>query len=165
MRMRSIAVGAVALIAATAAAVVPTVTASASASIGGSTKVISNTVSNGHFDTTSESGSATFSSANGPVWAIDSLREKWIIAPVSGLSDGANYTATLNVIKGSKFAEFADPGQAGCPGDADGSAGGGPHTGQGNVLGTIEYDIQSPTAPDLNAVPAVQAPNTSLGTV
>ena len=56
MRMRSIAVGAVALIAATAAAVVPTVTASASASTGGSTKVIINTVSNGHFDTTSESG-------------------------------------------------------------------------------------------------------------
>ncbi|MDR3035037.1 MAG: hypothetical protein LBV78_18375, partial [Kitasatospora sp.] len=71
----------------------------------------------------------------------------------------------LNVLKGSKFAEFADPGQAGCPGDADGSAGGGPHTGQGNVLGTLEYDIQSATAPDLNAVPAVQAPNTSLGAV
>ena len=29
----------------------------------------------------------------------------------------------------------------------------------------IEYDIQSSSAPDLSGVPAVQAPNTSLGTV
>jgi hypothetical protein len=163
--MRSIAVGAAALMAATAAAVVPTVTASASASTGSSTKVVVNTVSNGHFDTTSESGSATFSSDNGPVWAIDSLKEKWTITPVSGFGDGANYTATLSVVKGSKFSEFADPGQPGCPGDTDGSAGGGPHAGTGNVLGTLEYDIQSSTAPDLSAVPAVQAPNTSLGAV
>jgi hypothetical protein len=117
-------------------------------------------------DTTSYSGSATFSSPNGPVWAIDNLNEKWTIAPAS-LPDGANYTATLHVTKGSRFAEFADPGPGTnetsdpCPGTGPG----GPHTGTGAVTGTIEYDINSTAAPDLTSVPAVQAPNTSLGTV
>jgi hypothetical protein len=115
-------------------------------------------------DTTSASGSATFESPNGPVWAIDTLNEKWTIAPAS-LPDGADYTATLHVTKGSKFAEFADPGQAGCPGDSNGSAGGGPHNGTGTITGTLEYDISSSTRPDLTGVPAVQAPNTGLGTV
>ena len=82
---------------------------------------------------------------------------------------------TLTVEKGSKFAEFADPGPgttengvAGapdpCPPAGTGNAGG-PHTGSGNVLGTIEYDVSSSTAPDLSGVPAVQQPNTGLSAV
>jgi hypothetical protein len=141
---------------------------------------IYNTMSSGHMDTTSFSGPATFTSPNGPVWAIDTLKEHWVVAPCSANptcnadNDGANYAVTLTVVKGSKFAEFADPGQGTtengvsgapdpCPGA--GSNAGGPHTGQGNVLGTIEYDVSSSTAPDLSGVPAVQQPNTSLGTV
>jgi hypothetical protein len=117
-------------------------------------------------DTTSDSGPATFQSPNGPVWAIDTLNEKWTIAPAS-LPDGANYTATLHVTKGSKFAEFADPGPSTgassdpCPGGTPG----GPRTGSGAVSGTIEYDINSAAAPDLTSVPATQAPNASLSTV
>jgi hypothetical protein len=119
-------------------------------------------------DTTSYSGSATFQApnGNGPVWAIDTLNERWTITPAS-LSDGANYTATLHVTKGSKFAEFADPGPGtnetsdSCPGNSPG----GPRTGSGAVTGTIEYDIYSSAAPDLNSVPAVEAPNASLSTV
>ena len=137
-----------------------------------------NTLSAGHMDTTSYSGSATFTSPNGPVWAIDTLKEHWVVTPCSaspactGDNDGANYAVTLTVQKGSKFAEFADPGQgttengtAGAPDPCPGPNPGGPHTGSGNVLGTIEYDVSSPTAPDLSGVPAVQQPNTSLGTV
>lgn len=172
MRMRSIAVGATALFAATAAAVVPAVTASASAS-SSTGKVIITTKSYGHMDTTSASGTATFSSDNGPVWAIDSLNEKWTIVPCSASStctadnDGAQYAVTLNVITGSRFAEFADPGAGSnetmdpCPG----SNPGGPHTGTGNVTGTIEYDIQSSVGPDLSSVPPVQDPNTGLSAV
>lgn len=139
-----------------------------------------NTLSGGHMDTTSYSGPATFTSTNGPVWAIDTLREHWVVTSCAASptctsdNDGANYAVTLTVQKGSKFAEFADPGQGTtengttgapdpCPGA--GANAGGPHTGQGNVLGTIEYDVSSPTAPDLSGVPAVQQPNTSLGTV
>jgi hypothetical protein len=139
-----------------------------------------NTLSGGHMDTTSYSGPATFTSPNGPVWAIDTLREHWVVTSCAASptctsdNDGANYAVTLTVQKGSKFAEFADPGQGTtengttgapdpCPGA--GANAGGPHTGQGNVLGTIEYDVSSPTAPDLSGVPAVQQPNTSLGTV
>lgn len=141
---------------------------------------IYNTMSAGHMDTTSFSGSATFTSPNGPVWAIDTLKEHWVVTSCAASptctadNDGANYAVTLTVVKGSKFAEFADPGQGTtengvtgapdpCPGA--GANAGGPHTGQGNVLGTIEYDVSSPTAPDLSGVPAVQQPNTSLGTV
>jgi len=38
-----------------------------------------NTLSSGHMDTTSYSGPATFTSPNGPVWAIDTLREHWVV--------------------------------------------------------------------------------------
>jgi hypothetical protein len=126
-------------------------------------------------DTTSYSGSATFSSGNGPVWAIDTLHEKWVITPCADSTtctadnDGAQYAATLHVTKGSQFAEFADPGQGSnetadpCPGN--GSNAGGPHTGTGAVTGTIEYDINSSAAPDLGSVPPREAPNTSLSTV
>jgi len=138
---------------------------------------IYNTLSAGHMDTTSDGGTATFTSPNGPVWAIDTLKEHWVVTSCSANpnctpSDGANYAVTLTVQKGSKFAEFADPGQgttengtAGAPDPCPGPNPGGPHTGSGNVLGTIEYDVSSPTAPDLSGVPAVQQPNTSLGTV
>jgi hypothetical protein len=90
----------------------------------------------------------------------------------------ANYAVTLTVQRGSKFAEFAVLGGAGTtengvPGAPDprlpapggGTNAGGPHTDQGNVLGIIEYDVSSTTAPDLSGVPAVQQPNTSLGAV
>lgn len=141
---------------------------------------IYNTLSAGHMDTTSFSGSATLTSPNGPVWAIDTLKEHWVVTTCSASptctadNDGANYAVTLTVVKGSKFAEFADPGQGTteggvtgapdpCPGG--GANAGGPHTGQGNVLGTIEYDVSSSTAPDLSGVPAVQQPDTGLGAV
>jgi hypothetical protein len=143
---------------------------------------IFNTLSAGHEDTTSASGSATFQAAdgNGPVWAIDTLKEHWVVTSCAASPtctrdhDGAHFAVTLTVQKGSKVAEFADPGAGTtengvtgapdpCPGA--GANAGGAHTGQGNVLGTIEYDIQSSSAPDLSGVPAVQAPNTSLGTV
>ena len=168
MRMRSIVVGAAALMAATAAAVVPTVTASASAHTASGTNVVVNTKSYGHMDTTSESGSATFQepSGGGPVWAIDSLNERWTVAAyATPPADGAQYSVTLRVTGGSKFSEFADPGQAGCPGDSDGTHGGGPKTGQGGVTGTLQYDVTSTNAPSTAGVPAVQAANTSLGTV
>jgi len=76
-----------------------------------------NTLSSGHMDTTSYSGPATFTSPNGPVWAIDTLREHWVVTSCAASptctsdNDGANYAVTLTVQKGSKFAEFADPGQ------------------------------------------------------
>jgi hypothetical protein len=78
----------------------------------------------------------------------------------------------MTVSKGSKFSEFADPGQGttenGTPGAPDPCTPvnpGGPHTGTGNVAGNIEYDVSSTTAPDLSGVPPVEQPNTSLGTV
>jgi len=144
----------------------------------GSSSATYNTLSAGHMDTTSFSGSATFTSPNGPVWAIDTLKEHWVVTPCSANptctadNDGANYAVTLTVVKGSKFSEFADPGagttENGVPNQPDPCPGpnpGGPHTGSGNVLGTIEYDVSSPTAPDLSGVPAVQQPNTGLGAV
>ena len=144
----------------------------------GSSSATYNTLSAGHMDTTSYSGTATLTSPNGPVWAIDTLKEHWVVTSCSASTtctadnDGANYAVTLTVVKGSKFAEFADPGQGttenGVPNQPDPCPGpnpGGPHTGSGNVLGTIEYDVSSPTAPDLSGVPAVQQPNTGLGAV
>lgn len=131
-------------------------------------------------DTTSYSGSATFQApnGNGPVWAIDTLKEKWTITTCAANTtcaadnDGANYAAVLKVTTGSSFAEFADPGPGTnettdpCPVPAGQTNNyGGPHTGTGAVTGTIEYDINSSAAPDLNSVPAVQIANTSLGTV
>ena len=140
--------------------------------------VVFNILSAGHMDTTSYSGPAIFTSFNGPVWVIDTLKEHWVVTSCAasttctGDNDGANYAVTLTVVKGSKFAEFADPGagttENGVPNQPDPCPGpnpGGPHTGSGNVLGTIEYDVSSPTAPDLSGVPAVEQPNTSLGTV
>src|SRR5690349_4023198 len=64
-----------------------------------------NTLSAGHEDTTSASGSATFDAAdgNGPVWAIDTLKEHWVVTSCAasitctGDNDGANYAVTLTV--------------------------------------------------------------------
>lgn len=163
-----------ALIAASAASAAA---AGHSATTGRGSSVVYNTVSAGHWDTTSDGGTATFSSPNGPVWAIDTLKEHWVVTacsanPACTPSDGANYAVTLTVGKGSKFAEFADPGPSTgsttdpCPpAPGGGSNAGGPHTGSGNVLGNIEFDISSSTAPNLAGVPAVEPPNTSLGAV
>lgn len=176
---RGLLAGAAATAAAAAAVIPLTTTANAStdASTAG-TKVVVNTDSYGHMDTTNVSGSATFNSPNGPVWAIDSLREKWTITACSVSStctadnDGANYAVTLNVGPkidgGSQFSEFANPGPenasagitSNCP-----APGGGPREGTGKITGTIEYDVNSSAGPDLASVPAVQAPDTSLDTV
>ena len=70
-------------------------------------KVVITTKSYAHYDTTTVSGTATFDSPNGPVWAIDNLNEKWTVTPIADPGDGANYSVTLNVTTGSRFAEFA----------------------------------------------------------
>ena len=108
-----------------------------------------NTLSAGHMDTTSYSGPATFTSSNGPVWAIDTLKEHWVVTSCAASTictadnDGANYAVTLTVVKGSKFSEFADPGAGTtengvtgapdpCPGA--GANAGGPFTGCYSVI-------------------------------
>src|SRR5262249_16644640 len=129
-----------------------------------------NTLSAGPMDTTSYSGPATFTSPNGPVWAIDTLKEHWVVTSCAASTtctadnDGANYAVTLTVQKGSKFAEFADPGAGTtengvtdapdpCPGA--GANAGGPQTGQGKGLGPLEHEGSTPTDPDLSRGPAV----------
>jgi hypothetical protein len=152
MRMRSILVSAVAVAAATAAAVVPTVTSAATASA--ATNFSVTTHSYGHEDTTTVSGNATLSSDNGPVWAIDSLIEKWSVATYTTTpSDGATYSVLLKVTAGSKFSEFANPNT--------GNVG----VGSGKVLGALQYDIQSSSTPSATAVQDPEPPNTSLSTV
>jgi hypothetical protein len=154
MRMRSILVSAVAVAAATAAAVVPAVTSAASASA--STNVNYTTHSFGHMDTTSVSGPATFQepSGGGPVWAIDSLTEKWSVsAYAEPQSDGANYSVLLKVPTGSKFSQFANP--------LTGKAG----VGTGKVLGVIQYDISDTTTTPAPSIPDPEPANTGLGAV
>lgn len=144
---------------------------------GGPARIVITTKSYGHYDTTGDGGSATFTSPNGPVWAIDNLGEQWVITACSAnpacsaAGDGANYAVTMNVGPkingGSRFAEFADPGAGTnetsdpCPAGNPG----GPHIGSGTVTGTIEWDVSSSTAPDLTGVPSAEPPATSLGTV
>jgi hypothetical protein len=153
MRMRSILVSAVAVAAATAAAVVPTVTSAATASA--ATNFSVTTHSYGHYDTTSASGNATLPSNNGPVWAIDSLTEKWAVsAYATPQTDGANYSVLLKVTAGSKFSQFANP----LTGDVG--------VGTGKVLGVLQYDVQSSNAPgSQGAIPNPEPANTSLGAV
>jgi hypothetical protein len=139
--------------------------AMASSHASGSTtasKVVIATKSFGHNDTTSVSGTATLPSGNGPVWAEDNLAESWTITPISDPGDGANYSVTLKVNPtGSHFAAWADPRTAG-----EGSSNpGGPLISHGTITGTLQYDVQSSTPPDLNSVPAIQAPGTGLGAV
>jgi hypothetical protein len=113
-----------------------------------------------HSDTTSVSGSATQADpVRGPVWASDHLKETITANPVQGQPGHWNVKITFG---GSTFAGFADP-RSGPEGSTDP---GGPLLSQGTVGGSIQYNnIASATAPDPGNVPAVQAPNTSLGTV
>lgn len=130
--------------------------ASASASV--PVKVI--TISPMHEDTTSASGSATQADpSRGPVWAFDRLKETVTATAIASQPGHYNVKITFG---GSTFAGFADPRMA-----SEGSSDpGGPMGTQGGVTGSIQYNnIASTTAPDASAVPATQAPNTSLGAV
>ena len=154
MRMRSIPVGAAALIAATAAAVVPTVT-SASAS----TTFKTATISAEHPDTTGISCSACLQGPGGPIWANDHLKEA---VKVTSAGAAGHYNVRIQ-FGGSTFQGFADPRAAGEAG-SDGSTSGGPMFSQGKITGSITYnDIASTKAPV--ALRANQAPGTSLGAV
>ena len=116
-----------------------------------------------HEDTTSVTGTATFPSDRGPVWAFDNLNENWKITQNADVSPGTHdFTVVLNVYpKGSHFSEFADPRSS-----SEGSSNpGGPMIGHGGISGTISYDIQTANEPSLNSVPDIQPPNTSLGAV
>jgi hypothetical protein len=130
--------------------------ASASAS---TTPVVAHTISPLHTDTTSVTGgSATQTDPQrGPVWGADRLKET---VTATHRTDG-KWNVKIS-FGGSTFAGFADPRSAG-EGSADP---GGPLESQGNITGSIQYNgIASATAPDPGNVLAVQAPNTSLGTV
>lgn len=156
-----------------AAASLGLVASAAAASTGAPFTVASvNTNSNGHEDTTygTAAGSATIPSVNGPVWAIDTIKEHWTVAPQS-TDPSYNYVVTMTTRTGSKFSEFADPGPSngGVNGETDPCPAtpgpGGPHSGTGTLTGKITYDINATSSPNLTNVPAVQAPNTSLGAV
>ena len=76
-----------------------------------------------------------FPSNNGPVWAIDSLTEKWAMsAYATPQTDGANYSVLLKVTAGSKFSQFANPLAA-------------RSLWTGKVHGVLQYDVQSSNAP------------------
>ena len=175
-RLRKGLLAGAAITAATAAAVIPLTSASAGAGAAGhaaglagtvrhyapstggrlaaGTNFVVNTKSYAHYDTTSNSGNATLTSSNGPVWAMDSLGERWVAAAYAVTpTDGANYSVTLTITAGSKFSEFADPNT------------GNVRVGQGKVFGVLQYDLQSSTPPSAANVPAIQAPNTGLGAV
>jgi hypothetical protein len=145
--------------AAVVAAAVVAVPAAASASTSTVTPT-AKTVSPLHTDTTSVSGSATQADPNrGPVWASDNMKEAIFATPVPNKPGHYNVKITFG---GSTFAGFADPRSAG-----EGSANpGGPLLSQGKITGSIQYNnIASSSAPDAVSVPAVEPPNTSLGTV
>lgn len=145
--------------AAVVAAAAVAVPAAASASTSTVTPTVK-TVSPLHSDTTSVSGSATQTDPNrGPVWASDNMKEAIFATRVPNQPGHYNVKITLG---GSTFAGFADPRSA-----AEGSADpGGPLLSQGKITGSIQYNnIASSTAPDAASVPAVEPPNTSLGTV
>jgi hypothetical protein len=145
--------------AAVVAAAVVAVPAAASASTSTVTPT-AKTVSPLHTDTTSVSGSATQADPNrGPVWASDNMKEAIFATPVPNKPGHYNVKITFG---GSTFAGFADPRSAG-EGSADP---GGPLLSQGKITGSIQYNnIASSSAPDAVSVPAVEPPNTSLGTV
>jgi hypothetical protein len=145
--------------AAVVAAAAVAVPAAASASTSTVTPT-AKTVSPLHPDSTSVSGSATQADPNrGPVWASDNMKEAIFATPVPNKQGHYNVKITFG---GSTFAGFADPRSA-----AEGSADpGGPLLSQGKITGSIQYNnIASATTPDASAVPAVQAPNASLGAV
>ena len=134
--------------------------APALASSGSTATVTAKTVSPLHPDTTSVSGSATQADPNrGPVWASDNLKEAISATPVRNQPGHYNVKITFS---GSTFTGFADPRSAG-EGSADP---GGPLLSQGKITGSIQYNnIASSSSPDVGSVPAVEPPNTSLGTV
>ena len=154
MRMRSIAVGAAALVAATAAAVVPAIT-SASAS----TTFLTTTISAEHPDTTGISCTACLQGPGGPIWADDHLKET---VRVTSAGAPGHYNVTIR-FGGSTFQGFADPRAAGEAG-SDGSTSGGPMFSQGKITGSITYNDIASTNPPV-ALPPTQAPGTSLGAV
>jgi hypothetical protein len=136
--------------------------APALASSGSTTTVTptAKTVSPLHPDTTSVSGSATQADPNrGPVWASDNMKEAIFATQVPNKPGHYNVKIAFG---GSTFAGFADPRSA-----AEGSADpGGPLLSQGKITGSIQYNnIASSTPPHAASVPAVEPPNTSLGTV
>ena len=131
--------------------------APALASSGSTATVTTKTVSPLHPDTTSVSGSATQADPNrGPVWASDNLKEAIFATPVPNQPGHYNVKITFG---GSTFTGFADPRSAS-------TDPGGPLLSQGKITGSIQYNnIASSTAPVATSVPAVEPPNTSLGTV
>jgi hypothetical protein len=134
--------------------------APALASSGSTATVTTKTVSPLHPDTTSVSGSATQADpTRGAVWASDNMKEAISATQMPNQPGHYNVKITFG---GSTFAGFADPRSAG-----DGSADpGGPLLSQGKITGSIQYNnIASSTAPVATSVPAVEPPNTSLGTV
>jgi hypothetical protein len=151
------------ILAAAAAAAVAAGVVAAAAPAGASTapahKVVAVTFSPDHTDTTSASGSATVDTPNGPQWATDQLGETFTVTPVRGLADGANYSVDISVV--GSFKGFADPRLA-----SEGSSNPGrPLASHGLVLGHIQYDVSSPTAPNPKAVPKIEAPDSHLSTV
>ena len=157
MRKAILAIGA------TAAAVLAIGGAAPALASSGSTATATPTVrtlSPLHPDTTSVSGSATQADPNrGPVWASDNLKEAIFATPVPNQPGHYNVKIAFG---GSTFAGFADPRSP-----AEGSADpGGPLLSQGKITGYIQYNnIASSTAPIAASVPAVEPPDTSLGTV
>jgi hypothetical protein len=152
--MRKAILTACAAAATAAAVIIPGAAASAS------TTVKTVTISPLHSDTTSMSGSATQADPQrGPVWGADRLKET--VTATQVLNHPGHYNVKIS-FGGSTFAGFADPRM-----QSEGSTDpGGPLLSQGSITGSIQYNnIASTTAPDASAVPATQAPNTSLGTV
>jgi hypothetical protein len=144
------AVAAAAVLAGSAAVAAP-----ALASDGpGHSRVVASTYSPLHRDTTSVTGTATQASPGGPVWAYDDLHERFVVKPET--SPG-NYSLTVTVR--GQFHGFADPRMA-----SEGSTDPGGILGsEGQVRGTIQYDIQSSQAPDPSALPRVEPAGTGLG--
>ena len=150
--MRKAILTACAAAATAAAVIIPGAAASAS------TTVKTVTISPLHSDTTSASGSATQADPQrGPVWGADRLKETITATQVHP----GHYNVKIS-FGGSTFAGFADPRM-----QSEGSTDpGGPLLSQGSITGSIQYNnIASAHAPDASAVPATQAPNTSLGAV
>jgi len=151
--MRKAILTACAAAATAAAVIIPGAAASAS------TTVKAVTISPLHSDTTSVAGTATQADPQrGPVWGADRLKET--ITATQVLNQPGHYNVKMT-FGGSTFAGFADPRS-----QPDSTDPGGPLLSQGSITGWIQYNnITSTHAPDASAVPATQAPNTSLGAV
>src|SRR5215471_16657308 len=66
----------------------------------------------------------------------------------SAVTAQGSSSAVYNTLSAAPGQGTSEGGVAGAPDPCPGPNPGGPHTGQGNVLGTIEYDVSSTTAPD-----------------